>query len=66
MTSGRKLTEEERWSILRLHDQGATWAEIGYELALDYRTVKDVVCDAARSYYRMTKPNILNELSDPH
>ena len=65
MTSGRKLTEEERWTILRLHDQGATWAEIGYELGLDYRTVKDVVCVAARSYYQMIRSH-LDELSDPH
>ena len=66
MTSGRKLIEEERWKILRLHNEKHPWQTIADELDLDYRTVKDVVCDAARSYYRMTGPNILDELSDPH
>lgn len=65
MTSGRKLTEPERWVVLRLHNDGHSWQTIADKLGLDYRTVKDVVCDAARSYYRITKPSFLDELSDP-
>jgi len=66
MTSGRKLTDADRMHILRHHAEGMQWGTIARELDVDYRTVKAVVCDAARRFYEMIKPNRLDELSDPH
>ena len=66
MPSGKKLTDADRMSILQRHHQGMRWAEIARELALDYRTVKTVVQEAARRYYEMIRPNRLDEISDPH
>jgi len=64
MTSGRKLTIQQRMSILRWHEAGKTWAEIAKLVTLDYRTVQAVVCDAARDWYREHKPRRLDDLQD--
>lgn len=64
MTSGRKLTIAQRMSILRWHEAGRDWEEIGKLVDLDYRTVKGVVCDAARMWYREHKPRRMDDLQD--
>jgi DNA-binding NarL/FixJ family response regulator len=64
MTSGRKLTDAEQMAVLRWHEAGRNWEEIGKLLDIDYRTVKCVVCQAARWWYREHRRTSVDEAID--
>lgn len=62
MTSGKPITDVERWSVLRMNWQGLSHGMIATELRLDVRTVLRVIDDAAAAYYEQHKPSFLDRL----
>ena len=64
MTSGRKITEAERRSILRLNWQGLSHGTIARECGCDVQTVGKVVNEAAAAWYEEHRPSWIDRLRE--
>jgi hypothetical protein len=62
VTSGKPITEVERWSVLRMNWQGCSHGMICETLRLDPRTVAKIINEAAATYYDLHKPTLLDRL----
>ena len=66
MTSGKKLTDADRSTVLRLHAEHLSQSDISRRSGIHRETVRRIIDQAARDWWdESTRRARLDELTDP-